>query len=281
MYLNKIESELGIRLFDRSKSPILPTNAGRLYIDELKKIQQIEKNLTFKLGQMAHPEEILNIGIGPMRSATWMPQLLARFREIYPDVSVNLLEQGDESLPAKLRSDDVDVIIGTMSLGLQATVVELALEQVLLIAPRSFQLAPQWVYPGNACENPYEIQPVQLQGLPLILPSPMNDLSTFSNQILDHFSIRPRSVITATSMYTAATLVAHGMGYLFTSPVFLETQLEQLTPHILYCTMSKIPNTRKLVAAYKAGSRKEQMILQFLSLLKSDVLPKHMGLSML
>ena len=28
MYLNRVESELGIKLFDRSKTPILPTPAG-------------------------------------------------------------------------------------------------------------------------------------------------------------------------------------------------------------------------------------------------------------
>ena len=43
MYLNRLESELGMKLFDRSKSPILPTPAGQLYIKELKKIQEIEK----------------------------------------------------------------------------------------------------------------------------------------------------------------------------------------------------------------------------------------------
>ncbi len=41
MYLNRVEQELGIKLFDRSKTPILPTPAGALCIEELKKIRQI------------------------------------------------------------------------------------------------------------------------------------------------------------------------------------------------------------------------------------------------
>lgn len=46
MYLNRVEQELGIKLFDRSKTPILPTPAGALCIEELKKIRQIEARLT-------------------------------------------------------------------------------------------------------------------------------------------------------------------------------------------------------------------------------------------
>ena len=82
MYLNRVESELGIKLFDRSKTPILPTPAGELCIEELKKIRQIETRLSARLQQMAHPEETLNVGIGLMHSAAWMPRLLPMMLEM-------------------------------------------------------------------------------------------------------------------------------------------------------------------------------------------------------
>lgn len=55
MYLNRVERELGLKLFDRSKTPIQLTPAGALCIEELKKIRQIETRLTARLQQMAHP----------------------------------------------------------------------------------------------------------------------------------------------------------------------------------------------------------------------------------
>ena len=45
MYLNRVEAELGIKLFDRSRNPILPTQAGLLCIEELKKIQHIQTRM--------------------------------------------------------------------------------------------------------------------------------------------------------------------------------------------------------------------------------------------
>lgn len=171
MYLNRVERELGIKLFDRSKTPIQLTPAGALCIEELKKIRQIETRLTARLQQMAHPEETLNVGIGLMHGAAWMPSLLPLFHEIYPSVSINLIEQGDELLMQSLRSNDADLVVGGMTPGSQETSVDLALEQLLLIVPRSFNLVPPWAYSGNSAENPYEITPKQIQNLPLILPS--------------------------------------------------------------------------------------------------------------
>ena len=208
MYLNRVEAELGVKLFDRSKTPILPTAAGELCIEELTKIRQIETRLSAKLQQLAHPEETLNIGIGLMHSAAWMPKLLPLFHELYPDVSINLIEQGDELLLQALQSNDADVVIGGMPVSTQDITVKLAMEQLLLIVPRAFNVVPSWAYAGNSCKNPYEISPRQLQGLPLILPSAANDIGSITNHALDHFDIRPQSVTTVSSMQTAAMLVS-------------------------------------------------------------------------
>ena len=278
MYLNRVEAELGVKLFDRSKTPILPTPAGALCIEELKKIRQIETRLSAKLQQMAHPEETLNVGIGLMHSAAWMPQLLPLFHEIYPDVRINLIEQGDELLLQSLRADDADVVIGGMPVGTQDVFEKLALEQLLLIVPRKFHLAPPWVYAGNSYKNPYEITPQQLQGLPLIMPSSANDLGGITNQALEHFDIQPKSVITVSSMQTAAMLVSQDMGYLFTSPVFLSMQAEQLGSKIVYCTMQGIPDTRRIVAVYNPDTRKKEMIRQFLKLLRTVMFQDQPGI---
>ncbi len=278
MYLNRVEGELGIKLFDRSKTPILPTPAGLLCIEELEKIRQIKKRLTAKLQYMANPKASLSVGIGLMHGANWMPELLPLFHQVCPEVSIDLIEQGDELLMKSLRAGDADVVIGGMPVGTGDVTVKLALEQLLLIIPRAFNLVPAWARAKNSCENPYEIEPKQLQGLPLILPSTANDLGGITNQALEHFDIRPGSVITVTSMQTAATLAAQGMGYLFTSPAFLRLQQEQLNDRIDYCTMDGIPDTRTIVAVYRQDTRKEEMILQLLELLRDTVLPQQPGI---
>ena len=278
MYLNRVEAELGIKLFDRSRNPILPTQAGLLCIEELKKIQHIQTRMSARLQQMSHPEDTLNIGIGLMHSAAWMPPLLSRFHTLYPDVRINLVEQGDELLLKSLNNDDVDVIIGGMPVGTQDMTVDLALEQLLLIVPREFHLVPPWAYANNSYKNPYEITPKQLQGLPLIMPSASNDIGGITNEALEHFNIQPKFITTVASMQTASMLVSQNMGYLFTSPVFLQMQMEQLASTAVYCTMKGIPDTRKIVAVYRPDTCKEEMIQHFLELLRKVLFEDQPGI---
>ena len=38
LYLNRLENELGVKLFDRTKSPVTLTDAGAYYLEKMKKI---------------------------------------------------------------------------------------------------------------------------------------------------------------------------------------------------------------------------------------------------
>lgn len=42
LYLNRLENELGVKLFDRSKSPVTLTDAGAYYLEKMKKIYASE-----------------------------------------------------------------------------------------------------------------------------------------------------------------------------------------------------------------------------------------------
>ena len=45
-YLSRLEQELGTPLFYRTKTELVPTPAGELYIDSAKKVVAIQKELT-------------------------------------------------------------------------------------------------------------------------------------------------------------------------------------------------------------------------------------------
>lgn len=69
-YLNRLEAELGTKLFDRSKTPIKITPAGAYYISEMEKISAQQDRLQHELKQIDFdPEMKLNIGIGATAAA--------------------------------------------------------------------------------------------------------------------------------------------------------------------------------------------------------------------
>ena len=63
-YLNKLEADLGVRLFDRSISPLQITYAGELYVQEGRKIIEMHKRLNQQISEMSNMQRgRLTIGI--------------------------------------------------------------------------------------------------------------------------------------------------------------------------------------------------------------------------
>ncbi len=110
MQIQKLEAQLGILLFDRSKHPVVPTKIGadiisqaRLVLNEVGRIKEIindEKGIL---------EGSIRIGILPTLSPYLLPLFIKSFIEKYPDLEVNVEEGITESIIAKLRKNQLDV----------------------------------------------------------------------------------------------------------------------------------------------------------------------------
>ena len=53
-YLSRLEQELGTPLFYRTKTELVPTPAGELYIDSAKKVVAIQKELYHNIAALNH-----------------------------------------------------------------------------------------------------------------------------------------------------------------------------------------------------------------------------------
>ena len=51
--IKKIESELGVQIFDRSKTPLQLTEAGLIYVDAAKKIREIQKSIRRQINDLS------------------------------------------------------------------------------------------------------------------------------------------------------------------------------------------------------------------------------------
>lgn len=78
-YINRLEEELGVRLFDRSVQPIQVTRAGITFIEEMKKIQNRELMLKAKLLEMSREKSTIRVGVAPVRGEYILPSAICRF----------------------------------------------------------------------------------------------------------------------------------------------------------------------------------------------------------
>lgn len=109
MQIQKLEDELGIKIFDRSKQPVLPTEAGeaiilqaRNIISETKAIHeivQVQKGILH--GRLA-------LGIIPTLAPYLLPLFVSSFTKKYPHIKLVINELTTDLIIAKLREGKID-----------------------------------------------------------------------------------------------------------------------------------------------------------------------------
>jgi LysR family hydrogen peroxide-inducible transcriptional activator len=117
MQLQKLESLLGLVLFDRSKKPVLPTPEG---IAALRQIRAVLRE-TERLGQVVADEDgragRYRLGVIPTLSPTVLPLFLGRFARRFPRVDLVVQELKTEEIIAHLRNDTLDAGLAATPLG--------------------------------------------------------------------------------------------------------------------------------------------------------------------
>lgn len=115
MQIQKLEDELGVLIFDRSKSPVVPTAIGEQIIDQAKVIlsgsKHIEDMVSVKDGEL---KGYFRIGIIPTIAPYLVPLFLKPFSERHPNVKLVFEEALTSEVLEGLHEDHFDVgIIAT------------------------------------------------------------------------------------------------------------------------------------------------------------------------
>lgn len=110
MQIHKLEDELDITIFDRSKSPVVPTEIGEKIIAEAKKMLKLEKHIE-DLASLRDDElhGTFRIGIIPTVAPYLLPLFLRSFRDKYPKVQLIFEEVVTEEILELISQDHLDI----------------------------------------------------------------------------------------------------------------------------------------------------------------------------
>ena len=268
-YINKLESRLGVKLFDRSVTPIQITQAGILYIERMKKIQVAENSLNNELKALASEDPVFHFGIGVTRGSHWLPYLVPVFCNRHPEVVLQFHEQGDASLEDSVRNGKVDLAVGVLNTGYPELIYErLAEEAVLLAVPRTYECVRGLASHQGTPENPYLINPASVNGICFVLPYPGNGFYRYAQSVFTRTSISPGRVLNCTNMNTAYQLAAKGVGAMFIAPTLFDRFLPGLQCKLAFCSLPVFDFPRWSVAAYQKTSEKLPLILDMIDITK-------------
>ncbi|MAZ48311.1 MAG: DNA-binding transcriptional regulator OxyR [Halobacteriovoraceae bacterium] len=109
MQIQKLEDELQITIFDRSKSPIQTTEDGLMVIDQAGKIIKEQKRLFSLLAERgSEVKGDFRLAVIPTLSPFILPLFLESFVKAYPLVNLQIQEAKTEDIITMLKKDQID-----------------------------------------------------------------------------------------------------------------------------------------------------------------------------
>jgi len=118
MQVQKLEEMLNVKIFDRSKQPIIPTEIGAQIIEQARLVlQESHKIKEIISSQQQDVVGELKVGIIPTVAPYLLPRVIASMMEKYPDLKLLIWEYTTEDIIHHLKTGILDCGILATPLG--------------------------------------------------------------------------------------------------------------------------------------------------------------------
>ncbi len=137
--IQKLEEDLGVRLFDRLGRSIRLTEAGRAFLPHARSVlEQIEAARSSVTVQHADVRGSVSVGVIPTIAPYLMPAYAAAFTEKFPEAKMRIVEEMTPVLVEGLRDLSIDLAILALPLRHKdLEIVPLRTEPVFAALPKS------------------------------------------------------------------------------------------------------------------------------------------------
>lgn len=251
----KLEQELGVTLFERKPGcPVEPTPDGIVFVKQAEKILQMRDDLKREI--LERKEGIrgeLKIGSTAITGGHVLPPLLKTYKEQYPDVRIEIIEESTEKLIDLTARGIVDISI--LSLPIEDSRLDTKImltESLYLVLPKEQQpWTPEKVKQivSSSISIKKNTLPVKdFLNCPYILLKQGYGFRRTVLELCARGGFKPQIAYETSSIETAQSLVGHGLGITIVPEMVIRQSAHQNS--LTYFKLDSNP-TRTLVFTYK------------------------------
>ncbi len=204
--IKQLERELEVKLFDRRPGGVTPTEAGRLLAHHARNIMEAVREARRAVDNLSGGTTG-EVRIGTINSIGiyFLPQVLWRLKQKYPNISLNVLYRHSSEVIDALLENRIDLALvanPSFDRRLQAeTIIE---EQVSLVCNRTHPLFGR-----------KSIRPAELKGLQFVSLSQESPTGRLVKDFMARLGISIEPVVSTDNVETVKRMVEVGMGVAF------------------------------------------------------------------
>ena len=195
MMIQKLEDELGVRIFDRTQTPIEPTDVGRKVIEQARtsiaQINQIKEIVEEEKGVI---KGVFRLAIIPTVSPYLLPKLMQTHREQNTDIRLVISEMTTNQILANLAK-------GTIDGGILATPLH---DDRMIERPVYYEKFLAYISPNERfLHSKISLHESDLNGAKLWL---LDEVHCFRTQILNLCKLKNKNIVNSAFTYEAGSI---------------------------------------------------------------------------
>jgi DNA-binding transcriptional LysR family regulator len=203
LLIRDLESELSVRLFDRTTRRVELTAAGREFLRSVDKlIADLEHAVRGAREWNDAKRGRAVIAAPPFLAATTVPSAIADYKRSHPGVDVRLIDAQTNVIVEKVRSGEADLGIGTFSKSEEGIRREILFEDALMA----------FASPRLALVRAPRMSWTELRNGPLIALTEESEIRQLTNKAFENIGLPIRPAYEVSHITTAVMLVEAGLG---------------------------------------------------------------------
>lgn len=221
--LKRVETELGVSLFNRVKGRLKLTPEGEVFVSSGKEIMEIIRKLDEKFSVLSNAESgKLTVGVPYLLGTLVATCILPVYRERFPQIELQLVESSSTELEQLLMEGAIDICVIPLPFKFNAFPYRMFLKsRMVLLASKNNDIRERSYRKASGDRFSY-VDITSLDGEPFIIGHQGQRIRTINEAIFKKARITPRIVMTSRNQETIKRMVANDVGYTFIPEHYLE-----------------------------------------------------------
>lgn len=285
--VKKVETELGMPIFDRSTTPLALTEAGEIYVSAAEKILRLEAEVQAQFADLAGLERgHLALGGTNFTVSSYLPLLIEAFSREHPGISLSVMEGSTAEIYAHLEAGKLDAVLDNGEYDEKKfTVLNLTEDRLILAFPRAWlgelsecerqgAMTREEVLAGRHLGEGVPLIPLEsFARFPFVLLGRGTDMQRRAHALLSAAGVSPEVRLELNQLMTAFHMARHDLGATFLTDSLVRVAVE--TDALVYFRLTGEVARRKNYLATRrhayASAALKVFLQSSLALFKGDI----------